>query len=189
MSTKNKSIEELKRFDAEIAKAIRFLIDVCLDKEGNQRPLKTDKPLVMHSLRVAFKLLREGYDEEIVIAAILHDLLEDASVEIQTIRDKFGDKVARVISACSFDESIRDKKERYKELFDRVKREGREALILKAADILDNSNYFHFVENLRVQEQLLEKWSYFLDIAKEIFNEPTYKELFNKIRYLNQKRI
>ena len=188
MNTKDKSIEELKRFYAEVAQAIWFLMNACVHKEGDRKLLKTDKPFVMHSLTMAFKLLEQGYDKEVILGAILHDLLEDAQVEIQTIKEKFGDKVARIVKACSFDESIEDKKERYKELFNRVKKEGREALIVKASDILDNSNYFHFVENPRVQEQLLEKWSYFLDVAKDVSDEPIFQELVNRINLLTQKQ-
>jgi len=188
MNTKDKSIEELKRFYAEVAQAIWFLMNACVNKEGDRKLLKTDKPFVMHSLTMAFKLLEQGYDKEVILGAILHDLLEDAQVEIQTIKEKFGDKVARIVKACSFDESIEDKKERYKELFNRVKKEGREALIVKASDILDNSNYFHFVENPRVQEQLLEKWSYFLDVAKDVSDEPIFQELVNRINLLTQKQ-
>ena len=188
MDFKSRSIEEIKKEQAEIAKAIRFLVDTCLDKEGNQKSLRTDKLLVIHSLKVAFKLMEEGYAKEVVIAAILHDLPEDASVEIQIIKEKFGDKVARIVKACSFDESIENKKERYKELFDRVKREGREALIIKAVDILDNSNYFRFVENPTMQKQLLEKWDYFLNVAKDVSDEPIFQELVNRINLLTQKQ-
>ena len=188
MDTKNKSIEELKRFDAEMARAIWFLVNTCLDEKGKQRLLRTDKPLVMHSLRVAFKLLEQDYNREVVIAAILHDLPEDAGVGIQTIKERFGAKVARIVKACSFNESIEDKEERYKEMFNRVKREGREALIVKAADILDNSNYFHFVEEPRIQKQLLEKWDYFLNIAEAISGESIYQELRNRVSCLAQKK-
>jgi len=188
MLKNNSSIEEIKNIHNEITKAIHFLVSVCLDENGIQKSLiKTTKPLVMHSLKVAFKLMEGGYDKDIVIAGVLHDLLEDANVTIKELEDRFGGKVAGIVSACSFDESIRDRKEQYKELFNRTKKEGREALIVKTADILENSEYLHFSENIEGLRHMLEKWNYFLFIAKEISDEPIYKELMERVQGLNRK--
>lgn len=147
VDTQNKSIEELKNLDAEITRAIYFMVNTCLNKNGNQRPLRTTKPLVMHSLRVAFKLLGHGYDGETIVVAVLHDLLEDADVKTQTIRKKFGKKVVGIVAACTFDNSIKDSIKKYKELFGRTCTEGKNALIVKGADIFDNSHYFQFAED------------------------------------------
>lgn len=123
-----------------------------------------------------------------VIAGILHDLIEDTDCRIEQVKNKFGPKVAKLVSACSFDESIKNKKEKYKELFSRVRTGGRDVLIVKAADILDNSNYFDFIETPKIKKEILEIWNYFLNDAKEISSEPIYQELLNKIHYLNKKQ-
>ncbi|MBM4402468.1 MAG: HD domain-containing protein [Candidatus Cloacimonetes bacterium] len=180
-------IEELKQSDAEIARAIHFLVNTCLDNDGKQKPLRTTKPLVVHSLRIAFHLLKQGYNKDIIIAAVLHDLPEDAGVEIESIKNKFGKKVADIVSACTFDDLIKEKQKKYQELFARTKAEGRDALIVKAADILDNSNYFRFAEDRKAKKHLLEKWNHFLQATQEIFSEPIYQELAERLKALAVK--
>ena len=45
-------------------------------------------------------------------AAILHDVIEDTDTKIEEVKSKFGDNVAKLVEANSFDESIEDKTER-----------------------------------------------------------------------------
>jgi len=187
MNFEGKSIKEIKKIHHEIARAVHFLVNTCLDKNGIQRPLKTGKPLVVHSLRAAFKLMELGYDEKVIIvAAVLHDIPEDTNVDPKILEKLFGREIADVVLACCFDISIQNKKERYIELFRRVKERGRNALVVKAVDILVNTEYIFFSKSVEEQKHVLEKWNYFLDIAKEISNEPVYKELADKVYHLNQ---
>jgi len=80
---------------------VRFLIDCCLDKEGNQK-ITNPKPVVAHSLRMGFDLLRQGYDVDIVIGAVLHDVEEDAGVSIKEIEKNFGKKVAKTVEVVEY---------------------------------------------------------------------------------------
>ena len=82
-----------------------------------------------------------------MIPAILHDVLEDSDVKIGEVEAKFGKKIAKLVEANSFDESIEDKTERYKENFERCRKVGKDALIVKAADIFDNTDYCCFDES------------------------------------------
>ena len=45
---------------------------------------------------------------------------------------------------------------------------GKDALIIKAVDILDNSNYIQFVNNIEIREWLLFKMKSFIDISAEL---------------------
>ncbi len=56
--------------NSQSRKAIRYLVDMTLNADGSQRQLETDKPLVMHSLYVGYKLFEYGYDKELVTAGI-----------------------------------------------------------------------------------------------------------------------
>jgi len=44
---------------------------------------------------------RSGFDEETVIAGLLHDLVEDTEVTLEQIREQFGDRVAEIVDHCS----------------------------------------------------------------------------------------
>jgi (p)ppGpp synthase/HD superfamily hydrolase len=63
-------------------------------------------PYVSHLISVAGLVLESGGDEDLAIAALLHDAVEDAedmSGEDMSdlIRSKFGDRVADIVDGCS----------------------------------------------------------------------------------------
>jgi (p)ppGpp synthase/HD superfamily hydrolase len=54
-------------------------------------------------LTCGFRVLEAGGDEDLAIAALLHDAVEDQGGQrtLQTIRRMFGDRVATVVMECS----------------------------------------------------------------------------------------
>jgi len=62
-----------------------------------------DIPYVSHLLAVAATVLEWGGDEDTAIAALLHDAVEDQGglETAQRIRERFGDRVANLVLACS----------------------------------------------------------------------------------------
>ncbi len=140
-----KTISQIHKEYREIQKAVKFLVDCCLDKEGNLKI--ANRKTVMHSLRVGFDLLRRGYDKDIVIGAILHDVEEDARVSIKEIEKKFGKKVAKIVEAVSYNPDIPNQKERYLDNYRRIASAGYEAIIVSIADHLDNADYYKYIRN------------------------------------------
>ena len=63
----------------------------------------TSIPYVSHLLAVSSTVLEYGGDEELAIAGLLHDSVEDqgGKARLDDVRNKFGDRVARVVAACS----------------------------------------------------------------------------------------
>ena len=58
-------------------------------------------PFLEHVACVALTLTRASCDDDVVIAGILHDAVEDAEVSLDTIRSEFGGRVASIVDACS----------------------------------------------------------------------------------------
>lgn len=169
-------IRDLKH-DKQIEEAIKFLV-FAIDKSG-----KNPKPVILHSVRVGLHLYNLGYDKDIVVAAILHDIIEDTDVKIEEVKSKLGSKIAKLVKANSFDETIEDKTERYKENFERCHKAGKDALIIKAADFFDNVDYYHLASTKELAKWLLEKLKYFIDNSKETLkDEVLYKELVKKYK-------
>jgi (p)ppGpp synthase/HD superfamily hydrolase len=57
-----------------------------------------------HVMSVAALALENGADEDVAMAALLHDTVEDSEDGEAThhlIQDQFGDRVARIVMACS----------------------------------------------------------------------------------------
>jgi (p)ppGpp synthase/HD superfamily hydrolase len=58
-------------------------------------------PYVQHLAAVAMILDRLGYPEDVVIAGLLHDTVEDTDLTLGEIRDAFGEPVAALVAWCT----------------------------------------------------------------------------------------
>lgn len=150
------------RLDRLMNKTIEYL-SIALNTSGHN-----DKPVLLHSIRVGFHLYELGYSEAIVLAALLHDILEDTETSKSDLQDRFGLEITKIVSANSFNPLIEDKTEQFNDMFKRCVVYGKEALIVKAADILDNSHYIQFVNNKEDGEWLLFKMKSFIGISTEL---------------------
>lgn len=178
-------INEIKKDHFEIQKAIKFLIDKLLDEDGNQIELHTDKPLVMHSLKVGLILLDHGYDKEIVMAGILHDVNEDADVTFDEIEKKFSKRVADLVHAVSVDRTITDGAERHKDLHDREIATGKDAIIVAIADHISNIPYLKYAATPELHDLVKSRWFVFLDeVAVLAKDEPIYKDYKEKMEQI-----
>jgi len=68
---------------------------------AQQHKKGSDVPYVAHLLGTAVLLHDAATTEKEVIAALLHDAVEDANVPADKIRRRFGKKVARIVIACT----------------------------------------------------------------------------------------
>ena len=70
---------------------------------GAQLRKGTAIPYIAHLLAVAATVIEYGGDEDLAIAALLHDSVEDQGgpVRLRDVRSRFGERVARVVEACS----------------------------------------------------------------------------------------
>jgi len=68
-----------------------------------QRRKGTNKPYIGHLMSVASVVIAYGGDEEMAIAALLHDAVEDQGglKRLREIRKKFGQRVARIVGGCT----------------------------------------------------------------------------------------
>ena len=83
------------RFDRALAYATHV--------HGGQVRKGTSIPYVAHLLAVAATVLEYGGDEDLAIAALLHDSAEDqgGSARLEDVRNRFGIRVAKIVEACS----------------------------------------------------------------------------------------
>jgi (p)ppGpp synthase/HD superfamily hydrolase len=70
---------------------------------GGQVRKGTSIPYVAHLLAVSATVLEYGGDEDLAIAALLHDSVEDQGGEgrLNDVRNRFGKRVVRIVEACS----------------------------------------------------------------------------------------
>jgi (p)ppGpp synthase/HD superfamily hydrolase len=77
-------------------------LDYAMRAHGTQTRKGTAIPYVAHLMSVSALVLEHGGDEDLAIAALLHDVVEDCGPEHQEpIGERFGQRVLGVVLACS----------------------------------------------------------------------------------------
>jgi len=103
----------------------------------------TDIPYVCHLLTVAAIVLEHGGDEDEAIAALLHDVVEDAGgrPRLDDVREKFGSRVAEIVEGCT-DAEVSPKppwRKRKEDYLDHLRAETNKSTVLvSASDKLAN---------------------------------------------------
>lgn len=131
------------------------------------------KPFFYHSIRVWVFLWNQWYSEEIQIAGLLHDTLEDTSISENTIENLFWKKVLQIVKVNSKNHSL-PKEEILENIVKRCSDYGIDAMIVKIADIYDNflfykkEKIFSEIERCKKLSNLILKYK--KDYNDKIFN-------------------
>jgi (p)ppGpp synthase/HD superfamily hydrolase len=116
---------------------------------GQQLRKKTGIPYMAHVMSVSALALEHGADEDVAIAALLHDTVEDSvdgAVTLEVIQQEFGGRVARIVMACSDAVAVpgkpkpewRERKERYLQHLDSDA--DADVLLVSACDKIHNAS-------------------------------------------------
>jgi guanosine-3',5'-bis(diphosphate) 3'-pyrophosphohydrolase len=105
--------------------------------EGQRRKGR-DRPYIEHPLRVAALLREAGFDEEVIAAALLHDVVEDSEMSIEEVAKAFGARVAELVGALTEEGTIEPYEHRKDAHRAQVEAAGRDAAAIYAADKLSN---------------------------------------------------
>ena len=155
-------------------------------KENCRNP----KPLILHSIKVGMKLLDLNQPKEVVIAGILHDLVEDTNCKISEIRKEFGCKIADLVSTLT-QEKIKNYKERWHVLLNKIKKRGKGAMIIKIVDNNDNLTYYiPLIKDKEILKETLWKQRFTIESLKphlakfKVFKEycKNYKAIVTKLK-------
>ena len=96
-------------------------------------------PYLIHPLNVAKLLIEQGCEEELVVAGILHDTVEDTDVELVDIAAAFGSRVSGLVAGASEPDKTATWEVRKQHTIDSLAQLPTEALWIICADKLDNA--------------------------------------------------
>ena len=97
VSLKEAVIKSDKPYDLEII--ARAVDTACLSHDGQRRA--SGEEYVCHPLQVALILVEMGMDTDTIAAALLHDVVEDTSMELSEIQKNFGAEVAALVDGVT----------------------------------------------------------------------------------------
>jgi (p)ppGpp synthase/HD superfamily hydrolase len=124
-----------QRYDAALVLAARA--------HRNQTRKGGDIPYLIHPVHVSVILIRYGFGEDVAIAGLLHDVVEDQDVPLAYIEAEFGPAVAEIVAALT-----EKKKEagqprpweiRKQEALAHIEGASLDAVAVKAADALHST--------------------------------------------------
>jgi GTP diphosphokinase / guanosine-3',5'-bis(diphosphate) 3'-diphosphatase len=119
---------------------------------GQIRDGRADMPFIEHPLAVAERLSEQGSNDEVLAAALLHDVVEHTEVEPAEVRERFGGTVAELVDALTEDQALKPYEARKEEHRRRVAEAGPEALAIFAADRLANVEALRDVYSLEGED-------------------------------------
>ncbi|MBI5414425.1 HD domain-containing protein [Candidatus Peregrinibacteria bacterium] len=70
-------------------------------KAHKSQKRESGAPYIMHPLSVAFLLFQNNADEETIVAALLHDTIEDTPYTEKDIRREFGSEILRLVKGVT----------------------------------------------------------------------------------------
>ncbi len=103
------------------------------------------EPAYHHSLRVAERLTRHGYAQDVVLAGLLHDIVEDGETSLENLRELgYSERTLEIVDLSSHDMSLEvrtglGKDRRWAGMVSRLERaQDAEAWAVKVCDLIDN---------------------------------------------------
>ena len=113
-----------------------------VEKHAGQTRKASTIPYIAHLMGVASLVLEFGGDEDLAIAALLHDVVEDCggAPMLKEVRRRFGSRVAKIVDGCTDSDTYpktpwRERKETY---IRHLKTADAETRLVSAADKLNN---------------------------------------------------
>ncbi len=145
-----------------------------------------DEPADIQSLRFSDTLSRHGFSDEVCLAGLLHDIVEDGEISFDQLAAIFPQRVVDLVRLCSHDDSIEGGDARWIKMMSHlIDARDAEAWSIKAADLLDNLKSSHTMTEDRRDFMRQAKAPFFLKLSWHVIGEtPIWKELQETLRSL-----
>ncbi|MBQ6495056.1 MAG: HD domain-containing protein [Bacilli bacterium] len=157
---------------------------------GQIRKSEPDKPMIIHPISVGMLLEEYGYDEAVVAAGYLHDVVEDTKYTIEDIKREFGDEVANLVMGASEPDKSLSWEERKAHTIEETKKLPLRNKLVICADKINNledlmlkfqkSGNRDFSAFKRGEEQ--QKWYYTSVYESLIYGEDENLPIFKRLK-------
>jgi (p)ppGpp synthase/HD superfamily hydrolase len=99
MTVKTQALPKPPALGTRLQSAFRY----AAEKHAGQTRKQTAVPYLSHLMAVASLVLEAGGDEDMAIAALLHDVVEDCGgmPRLREVRKLFGPRVANIVDGCT----------------------------------------------------------------------------------------
>lgn len=183
-------LEGVKHTEGYDSERIEHAYQLAWEAHKNQRR-RSGEPYIMHPVAVAQILFDIGMDNECIIAALLHDVVEDTVYDIDFIQKEFGDDVALLVDGVTKLTQIplytreEVQAENIRKMFIAMNRDVR-VIIIKLADRLHNMRTLQHMPVYKQRQKSQETLEIYAPIAHRLGIRAFKEELEDlAIRYLD----
>ena len=128
-------------YTLKIRRAIRFSVKTHEVYQKQKRKGK-DIAYITHPLTVGIILAAAGAHEDVIVAGILHDTIEDSvakkKVTPAMVKERFGARVAKLVVLVTEEDRTASWEERKDEAHARISKFSHDAVLVKSADVISN---------------------------------------------------
>lgn len=180
-----KTLVKNKEIDVDrVKKAYLYAQEI---HHGQKR--KSGEDYITHPLAVAVIIAEFGGDENMICAALLHDVIEDGEGKEKIekeLHEKFGDEVFFLVHALSKDMQIEDKKDQQKEYFEQIHQAMENDIsvfFIKIADLLHNLSTLESLPSKRQKQWIDELKNTYIPLFSEYFHHIClhYREMYGNM--------
>ncbi|MEW4370911.1 RelA/SpoT family protein [Paenibacillus kandeliae] len=155
---------------------------------------KSGEPYILHPLAVADIVVGMEMDTISIIAALLHDVVEDTTVSLEEIRSRFGDTCAMLVDGLTKLERIKfrskeeQQNENYRKMFIAMAQDIR-VIVIKLADRLHNMRTLKYQSEESQRRIAYETLEIFCPVAHRLGISAIKWEMEDiALRYLNPQQ-
>ncbi|BBB57718.1 MAG: bifunctional (p)ppGpp synthetase/guanosine-3',5'-bis(diphosphate) 3'-pyrophosphohydrolase [Rickettsiaceae bacterium] len=157
-------IEKLKSLDTKnildfglINKAIYWA-----KKYHGDQKRKSGEPYYSHPLEVAYMISEHKLKTDVIVASILHDIIEDTEVTVGMIFDNFSWRIAQMVDMLTRDRPDGTKLTIEEVITNAYKKADKEVLLIKLIDRLHNIQTIESMSTQKIEKIIAETLTNFI---------------------------
>jgi len=168
-----KIIQNIEKYNKNMDKDKIIKAYLFSEKAHKGQKRKSGEPYIIHPLHVAYYLSEQKADEDSIIAALLHDVIEDTKVNVDEIKENFGETVTDIIEGLTKLKILKDEEYSRKDklarnlrkMFKSMEKDLR-IIIIKIFDRIHNMETLEHVSREKQLSKVQETIDVFIPITK-----------------------
>jgi (p)ppGpp synthase/HD superfamily hydrolase len=146
---------------------------------------RSGEPFYTHPLEVAYIVSDYSLKTDVLVASILHDIVEDTEVTTGMVLDSFGWRIAEMVDRLTRDRPDGSKLSVEKILHHAYAKHDKEVILIKVIDRLHNIRTASFLPVDKQKQKIAETIKNFLILAEELSLSQIGTHLYEECLKLN----